>query len=191
MRWIINGLTVLNNKGKPVKQYEPAFSDKFGCEMPTDNGVSTTTYYDAAGRVVRMEMPDGTFSRVEFSPWSCRSFDANDTAFDSNPIDPNHSDWYKRRTDPAHPLFAEFNSPENRRAARLAAAHANTPSETHLDSLGREVIAIAHNRTGGVDEKYLTFTKLDAEGKPLWIRDARGNLVMQYITPPKNDAAGG
>ena len=35
------------------------------------------------------------------------------------------------------------------------------------------------------DEKYLTFTKLDAEGKPLWIRDARGNLVMQYITPAK------
>ena len=33
------------------------------------------------------------------------------------------------------------------------------------------------------DEKYLTFTKLDAEGKPLWIRDARNNLVMQYITP--------
>ena len=37
----------------------------------------------------------------------------------------------------------------------------------------------------GVNDKYLTFTKLDAEGKPLWIRDARGNLVMQYITPPK------
>ena len=35
------------------------------------------------------------------------------------------------------------------------------------------------------DEYHLTFTKLDAEGKPLWIRDARGNLVMQYITPPK------
>ena len=34
------------------------------------------------------------------------------------------------------------------------------------------------------DEKYLTFTKLDAEGKPLWIRDARKNLVMQYIAPP-------
>src|SRR5262249_15393567 len=29
------------------------------------------------------------------------------------------------------------------------------------------------------------FTKLDAEGKPLWIRDARRNLVMQYITPAK------
>ena len=34
------------------------------------------------------------------------------------------------------------------------------------------------------DEKYLTFTKLDAEGKPLWIRDARKNIVIQYTTPP-------
>ena len=40
------------------------------------------------------------------------------------------------------------------------------------------------------DEKYATFTKLDAEGKPLWIRDARGNLVMQYIAPLKARRAG-
>ena len=56
--------------------------------------------------------------------------------------------------------------------------------------MGREVIAIAHNKYtdaagNAKDEKYFTFTKLDAEGKPLWIRDARGNLVMQYITPAK------
>lgn len=190
MRWIVNGLTVLNNKGKPVKQYEPAFSAGFGCEIPQANGATTIIYYDAAGRVVRTEMPDGTFSRVEFSPWHVKTFDANDTAFDSDSNSPVHSDWYKRRTDPAHPLFADFNTPENSRAARLAAAHTHTPSQTHLDSLGREVIAIAHNRTpdvGGVwrDAFHTTFTKLDAEGKPLWICDARGNLVMQYITPSK------
>ena len=67
----------------------------------------------------------------------------------------------------------------------------------HLDSLGRDVVAIAHNRTPSDDpafsktplldrpwvhERTDTFTKLDAEGKPLWIRDARGHLVMQYIT---------
>lgn len=34
------------------------------------------------------------------------------------------------------------------------------------------------------NEKYITFTKLDAEGKPLWIRDARKNLVMQYVRQP-------
>lgn len=176
-RWIVNGLTVLNNKGKPVKQYEPAFSGKFGCEMPTENGVSTTTYYDAAGRVMRVEMPDGTFSRVEFSPWHVRSFDQNDTV-----LEPGNR-WYDQHS-------AATASTEDRRAASLAAQHADTPALTLLDSLGREVIAIAHNRTpdaGGnwQDEKYLTFTKLDAEGKPLWICDARGNLVTQYINPPK------
>jgi len=83
------------------------------------------------------------------------------------------------------------------RAAWLTAQHYNTPAITILDSLGRDVISIAHNRVedpngshifGGKhyrDDRYFTFTKLDAEGKPLWIRDARGNLVMQYITPVK------
>ncbi len=185
LRWILNGLTILNNKGKPVKQYEPAFSNMFGCEMAQANGVTPILYYDAAGRVVRTEMPDGSYSRVEFSPWFARNFDANDTAYDPDPINKNHSDWYKRRTDPTHSRFAEFNSTENRRAADLVKSHANTPSETHLDSLGREVIAITHNRKNALDEKNCTFTKLDAEGKPLWIRDALGHLVMQYITPAK------
>lgn len=53
LRWIVNGLTVFNNKGKPVKQYEPFFSDRFGCEMPRAEGVTPILYYDAAGRVVR------------------------------------------------------------------------------------------------------------------------------------------
>lgn len=192
LRWIINGLTVLNNKGKPVKQFEPSFSEQgFGCEPPPAKGVTTVMYYDAAGRAMRTEMPDGTFSRVEFSPWHVKTFDANDTAYDPDPVDPKHSEWYRRRTDSNHPLFAQFNTAEHRRAAELVKKHADTPSEIYLDSLGREVIAIAHNRTDGLDEKYLTFTKLDAEGKPLWIRDARGNLVMQYITPARANNAPG
>ena len=190
-RWIVNGLTLLNNKGKPVKQFEPAFSDRFGCEIPQANGVSTTTCYDAAGRVVRVDMPDGSFSYVEFSSWFSRSFDANDTV--------RESDWYRQsgrdHLNPDAPYPATLpgmgNPPSaDERAGWLAAQHANTPSETHLDSLGRDVIAIVHNRTpdnSGVwrDEKYLTYTRLDAEGKPLWVRDARGNLVMQYIAPAK------
>ena len=177
LRWIVNGLTVLNNKGKPVRQYEPAFSSQgFGCEQPSTNGVSSTLYYDALGRVVRTEMPDGSFGRVEFSPWFRRSFDANDTV-----LEPGNR-WYAEHTTVSA-------SAEDKRAARLAAQHADTPSETHFDSLGREVIAIAHNRTPDASgawrpEKYLTFTKLDAEGKPLWIVDARGHKVMQYVTPP-------
>jgi RHS repeat-associated protein len=187
LRWIASGKTVLNNKGKPVKQYEPYFSESgHRFEEPREVGVTPILYYDAAGRLIRTEAPDGSYSRVEFSPWHVASFDANDTV-----REPGNA-WYARRTTPAA-------SAEERRAARLAALHAATPAVTVLDSLGREVIAIAHNRVPDdapawagtplidrpwLDERHLTVTRLDAEGKPLWVRDARGNLVMQYVSPP-------
>ncbi|MDX1909651.1 MAG: SpvB/TcaC N-terminal domain-containing protein [Bacteroidia bacterium] len=175
LRWITNGRTVLNNKGNPVKQYEPYFTPLHSFEGdPDEAGVTATIFYDAAGRTIRTEMPDGTFSRVEFSPWFFRAWDANDTV-----LEPGNA-WYARRTDPTHPEFAQFGTPENDRAAQMAAIHANTPAETHTDSLGREVVAIVHNKQVGLEEKYLTYTKLDAEGKPLWLRDARRNYVMVY-----------
>ncbi|MGD2089729.1 MAG: SpvB/TcaC N-terminal domain-containing protein [Candidatus Aminicenantes bacterium] len=195
LRWIANGKTILNNKGKPVKQYEPYFTDSHTFAEPVEVGVTPVMFYDAVGRLIRTELPDHSFSRVEFSPWHVAAFDPNDTSKDSQ--------WYTDRTptDPERPLpfdptTGEITVTEDQRAAWLTSLHHDTPAVTILDSLGREVIAIAHNRVqnsagahvhGGLryeDEKYLTFTKLDAEGKPLWIRDARGNLVMQYITPP-------
>ncbi len=199
LRWIVSGKTVLNNKGNPVKQYEPYFSARASCCAEGDEheeaGVTSLMYYDAAGRLVRTEMPDGIFSRVEYSPWHVKSFDQNDTVMESR--------WYSERNPlapeqalPRDAITNELSVTSAQRTAWLAAQHAGTPALTILDSLGREVISIAHNRVedangpyvfGGNhyrDDRYLTFTKLDAEGKPLWIRDARGNLVMQYITPP-------
>ena len=198
LQWIASGKTVLNNKGKPVKQYEPyvsATEHRFDpAEAENEVGVTPILYYDAAGRLMRTEFPDGSCSRVDFSPRYVASYDANDTAFDSDPA--RRSDWYKRRTDPTHPRFAAFNNTQDRRAAELVEIQTNTPAVVHLDSLGRDVIRVAHNRykdeLGALrDEKYVTFTRLDAEGKPLWIRDARQNLVMQYVRPtvPNDQAA--
>ncbi|MCK6693865.1 MAG: hypothetical protein L6Q97_17425, partial [Thermoanaerobaculia bacterium] len=193
LRWITNGKTVLNNKGKPVKQYEPYFSPQqtwSAEEASREVGVTPIIYYDAAGRTVRTEMPDGTFSRVEFSPWFMRSYDANDTVLESQ--------WFANRGgDPDREETADPPADPDRRAAFLAKIHADTPNETHLDSLGREVVAIAHNRYRKPDghngftlenEKYRTYTKLDAEGKPLWLQDARGNLVMRYTVPARPGA---
>jgi RHS repeat-associated protein len=190
-RWIASGKTILNNKGKPVKQYEPYFSTTGHRydeeESHQEIGVTPVMYYDAAGRLIRTEMPDGTLNRIEFSPWYEKNFDTNDTVLDST--------WYQDRgaPDPNMPL-ASGASPETR-SAWLAAQHAGTPMITILDCLGRSVITIVHNKYKDVnddlhDEKYVTYTKLDTEGKPLWIRDARGNLVMQYITPIKPTCAG-
>ncbi len=201
LRWLASGKTVLNNKGKPVKQYEPYFSStehRFDeTEAEAETGVTPIMYYDAVGRLIRTELPDGSFSRVEFSPWHVTSFDPNDTV--------RQSRWYGDRNPPdptqplpTNPLTGQIIATPNERAAWMTALHADTPAETHFDSLGREVVAVAHNRVedaagafvhGGLryrNDKYVTFTKLDAEGKPLWIRDARGNLVMQYITPSKS-----
>jgi RHS repeat-associated protein len=182
-RWAVNGLTVLNNKGKPVKQYEPTFSEHFGCEMPQANGVTSLMYYDALGRMVRTEMPDGSFSRVEFSPWHIRHYDVNDTV--------RGSAWFAARGSP-DPTQPSPGTPDAR-AAWLAAQHADTPALTLLDTLGRQVVAVAHNRVRSgnawVDERYVTFTRLDAEDKPLWVQDSRGNRVMQYIAPPLPEGA--
>jgi len=179
LRWIATGRTILNNKGKPVKQYEPYFSDsQHRYEEALQIGVTPILYYDATGQLIRTELPDGAFSRVEFSPWHVASYDPNDTVLETG------NAWYAQKT-------SANATAEEKRAAQLSAVHADTPAVTFLDSLGRNVVSIAYNRkqypgdpAPSTDEKYLTFTKLDAEGKPLWIRDARGNPVMQYIWPP-------
>jgi RHS repeat-associated protein len=187
LRWIVSGKTLLNNKGNAVKQYEPYFSVSPVCcaegDVHEEEGVTSLMYYDSLSRLIRTEMPDGTFSRVEFSPWHTQSFDANDTV--------EESPWYEARTPTSNATSAD------KRAARLARAHRDTPTTSILDSLGRDVITIAHNRiedaAGQVtidgthyrDQAYLTFTKLDAKGQSLWLRDARRNLVLQYISPPK------
>ncbi|MEO7369130.1 MAG: SpvB/TcaC N-terminal domain-containing protein [Gemmatimonadaceae bacterium] len=203
LRWIASGKTILNNKGKPVKQYEPYFSatEHLFDETETTRQVDFTPimYYDSAGRLIRTELPDGTLSRVEFSPWHVRTFDQNDTVKESR--------WYRERQTTAErnellfqpgasvqeqaeahavEAMAAAANAQDKRTATLAAKHANTPTLTILDSLGRNVITIADLGVPDADgkSKYLTFSKLDAEGKPLWIRDARGNLVMQYINPP-------
>lgn len=177
LRWIVSGKTIFNNKGKPVKQYEPYFTASEHrldlLDTIQEAGVTPVLYYDAPGRLIRTEQPDGTLVRVEFSPWLTRNLDANDTVLESG--------WYEALGSPdpgqAMPAAAD------QRAAWLAARHANTPAEVHVDSLGREVVGIAHNRdldaNGAPRDSYpVTHTKLDAEGKALWIRDARGNLVM-------------
>ncbi len=201
LRWIASAKTILNNKSKPVKQYEPYFSlteHRFDAtEAENAIGVTPLMYYDAVGRLIRTELPDGSLSRAEFSPWFVRSYDQNDTVLEST--------WYETRNqlDPAAGLARDpsgtISAAPEQRAGWLAARHDNTPSQIHCDSLGREVVTVAHNRVEDPngkwrfdgrtwrDDFYLTFTKLDAEGKPLWIRDARGNLVMQHLWPTKPD----
>lgn len=137
-RWIGNGRTVLNNKGKPVKQYEPYFSTTHEYEDEKELreiGVTPVLYYDPVGRGIRTLFPNGTIAKIEFTPWLQKVFDANDTV--------RQSQWYADRGSPDPVTQPEpLNDPE-RRAAWLAAKHADTPCVTHFNSLGRPIYAVS------------------------------------------------
>uniref|UniRef100_UPI000B36303F SpvB/TcaC N-terminal domain-containing protein n=1 Tax=Crenothrix polyspora TaxID=360316 RepID=UPI000B36303F len=180
LRWLGSGRTVLNNKGNPVKQYEPYFSVTHQFEdlkELVETGVTPLMYYDALGRLVITELPDGTLSRTEFDSWKQSNFDPNDTVLES--------DWYKNRTN--HLIDAELiaagKDPDKEKfAADQAAKHANTPVVQHFDTLGRPVLSIEHNRSvsNGADEFYATTVSLDIEGNLRKVTDVRSNVVMQY-----------
>jgi len=74
------------------------------------------------------------------------------------------SDWYAQRQGGGTP-------PAQARAATLAAAHADTPTTSLTDALGRVVRARADNGAGGVQE---TVLHLDIQGGSAGIDDALG-----------------
>jgi RHS repeat-associated protein len=179
LRWIGNGRAVLNNKGHAVKQYEPYFSLTHLYEdlkELVETGSTPKLYYDAAGRLIKTEMPDGTFSKIIFDSWKQALYDTNDTILDSS--------WYTNRTNKLidAQLTAEGKDPaREKQAADKAAKHANTPNVQHFDTLGRPVLSIEHNKhITGADEFCHTSIKLDAEGNLRTVTDARGNVAMEY-----------
>ena len=169
LRWVGNGRTVLNNKGNPVKQYEPYFSVIPHYEDAKDlveNSVTPILYYDSLGRLIRTELPDNTFSKVEFDSWSQTGYDQNDTVMDSK--------WYSDRISGAP-------SDPQTKAAEKAAKHHNTPSTTHADTLGRPILTVEHNRDANDDDLfYNTIIEMDIEGNVRKVIDARGKIVMEY-----------
>ena len=189
-RWVGTGATTYNNKGKPVRQYEPFFSSThhFGIEQ---HGVSSTLFYDPVGRVVATLHPNHTWEKVDFDPWQQTTFDINDTVQNADGSTDPKSDkdvkgffarlpdadylptWYEQRASLAS------NNPE-RIAADKAAVHRQTPTVAHLDQLGRVFLTITHNRFGIVEEKYPTRIALDIEGNEREVRDALGRIVMSY-----------
>ncbi|MBV8883134.1 MAG: hypothetical protein JO235_03930 [Chroococcidiopsidaceae cyanobacterium CP_BM_RX_35] len=181
-RWVGTGAKVYNNKGKPVRQYEPFFSPTphFSIEQW---GVSSTLFYDPVERVVATLHPNHTWEKVVFDPWQQQTFDVNDTVTFDPKTDPDASEfliqlpdsdylptWYQQRINGG--LGAEEQS-----AAVKAATHAKTPTVAHFDTLGRAFLTIADN---GATGKYETRVELDIEGNQRSVTDALGRKVMTY-----------
>lgn len=165
-RWIGSGRTIFDNKGNAVKQYEPFFSTtpEFETERSlVEWGVTPVIRYDPLGRAIRTDLPNGSFVKVLFAAWAGENWDPNDTVLESR--------WYRDRGSP-DPAGPEPKDDPPRRAAWLAAQHANTPARARLDSLGRTFLVEQDNRDpAGL---YRTRTVLDVTGNTRAITDARG-----------------
>ncbi len=169
-RWIGTGRTVVDNKGNPVKQYEPFFSDTFEYETERELvewGVTPILRYDPLGRLIRTDLPNGTFRKVLVDAWQQIAWDENDTVLESR--------WFRERGAP-DPSGLEPREDPRQRAAWLAAQHADTPSRAHVDSLGRTFLTEVDNK----DPRglYRTRVVLDVSGNTLAVVDARGNRAV-------------
>lgn len=201
-RWVGSGWTVFNNKGKPVRQYEPFFTDTHRLDFDVRIGVSPVLFYDPADRVIATLHPNHTFEKVVFDPWQQTTYDVSDTCA-PRPARPGGSSPAQTgdpRTDPdiAGTVKNYFKSQpatwqtwyaqriggargrDERNAAERAAAHADTPTTAHFDALGRPFLTLARNRVvcaghdlNGTEEDVATRVELDIEGNQRQVFDER------------------
>ena len=202
-RWVGTGWTIFNNKGKPVRQYQPFFSSTHGFEFAPLVGMSPVLFYDPLQRVVVTLYPNHTYEKVLFDSWHQTTYDVNDTvaAQGSESGDPRTDTdikgfvaeyfkaqpgtwqtWRQQRANGAQGALEQI-------AAEKAAKHANTPITIHFDALGRPFVTLVHNgfKPDGAAIRYATRVDLDVEGNQRVVRDAveqsgdkLGRIVMRY-----------
>jgi RHS repeat-associated protein len=197
-RWVGSGWTIFNNKGKPVRQYEPFFSPSHRFEFAVSVGVSPVLFYDPAERVIATLHPNHTFEKAVFDPWHQTAYDVNDTCSPLNAqtgdprTDPDIHGFVARYfagqpASPAVPAWKTWQAqriggvlgPHEQTAATRAAAHADTPTTAHFDALGRPFLTVERNRVScaghdldATEEALLSRVELDIEGNQCTVRDA-------------------
>ena len=187
-RWVGTGWTVFNNKGDPVRQYEPFFTDRHSFEFDTRIGVSPILFYDPLGRMVAKLNPNKSWEKVVIDSWHQTNWDSNDTAritkvdgtTSRSPLDDPHvGRYFQKLKDDGQfdKSWIELRGagsllgPQEKLVAQKTMRHAGTPTTIHFDPLGREFVSVVHNRFGPdatpSNEFYKTLTRVDIEGNQL------------------------
>src|SRR6266566_651802 len=157
-RWVGSGWAIYNNKGKPVRKYEPFFTATSSFEFAAIHGVSSVLFYDAAERVIATLHPNSTWEKVVFDQWLQQTWDVNDTVSILDPRkDVDVGPWFLRHLGPDPNAFTSWydqriaNAPgtSEREAAEQTWAHRETWTAAHFDALGRTCLAVADNAADG------------------------------------------
>ncbi len=201
-RWVASGWTINDNKNRPVRRYEPFFSNTHKFEFSQQVGVGNITFYDPAGRVVVVLRPDNTWHKIVRRPWRREEWDANDNVLVADPrTDPDVGDYFRRLLGDAPGAFVSWHdrriggnfgpTPEDRAAAKdaaqKAAVHAATPRVEHFDAKARVCLIVEDLGAGG---RQPTRTVHDVEGEQLALTDAKERRVIEYMVRA-TDGGGG
>ena len=193
---------IFNNKGNPVRKYEPFFSSTNAFEFASAIGVSSVLFYDPPGRVAATLHPDNSWEKTVFDCWRQSAWDGNDTVLISDPrVDPDVGDYFTRLLGTAPGAFTSWydariggtfgttpvDQAAQKDAATKAEAHAGTPSVKHFDALGRTCLTVDDN--GGAN-RYGTRLALDTQSKPLAVFDAFGRRAIEHCLRLPQTAGG-
>lgn len=183
-RWVCTGWTIYNNKGLPVRQYEPFFDDTHQFKFDETMGVTTIILYDPIERPVATIHPDHSWSKIVITPWNQHLYDSNDTVLMDPKADPDigryaslladsdcYPTWYQDR-------ISGGQGPGHQDAATKAAAQANTPNISYVDSMGRVCFHVSDNGSSG---KYESQSVLDIQSNQLEAIDAQGRTIGRYV----------
>ncbi|MCW7763187.1 SpvB/TcaC N-terminal domain-containing protein [Photorhabdus luminescens] len=84
-RWAVTGRTEYDNKGQPIRTYQPYFLNDWqyvsnDSARRTEEAYADTHVYDPIGREIKVTTAKGWFRRTLFTPWFTVNEDENDTA---------------------------------------------------------------------------------------------------------------
>ena len=151
--------------------------------------MSPTLFYDPLERGVATLHANHTYEKVVYDTWSQESWDVNDTVKQTDPKDDLNVKGFFERLPDSEYLKTWYEDRKNGQkgaeeqdAAQKASMHANTPTVSYFDPLGRTFLTIEDNGkdTNGTDVKFKTHVELDIEGNQREIIDALHRQVMVY-----------
>ncbi len=149
-RYRVTGWQIFNHKGLVVEAFQPQFSTTSAYALGTATAARVTTSYDPLGRPLRVDHPDGTFETTTYHPWVQAAADRNDNASGIASSDSRYG-WSGGGVSPM-------------------ADHHDTPTQTYVDALGRQV-ALAEDNGSAI---HVTRTVYDLKDQATEVWDARG-----------------
>lgn len=182
-KWLTSGVTIYDNKGNPVKQYEPYYSDSYKYDNDLEakkHGNPTITYYDPLDRPCKTVLPAGFLQKHVWTPWQEQIFDANDAILESPYYNYNKS----LTPDPKYAIYADANLDRvggSNNLDYIIQYFSQTPATNILDNLGRTIITQQTQKLPDNVQEYpsgeilSTYSTYDITGNLLSTSDPRLN----------------